>query len=269
MTEPPQAENAPSDGDLAAALQRLLRAVEIAGKAVLPNSNDDLLQSIVNAAARIFGAKAAGLMLVDESDQTLTFRVEFGNAEQNLVGVKIPLDKGIAGYVVMTGQAIAVSNVRQDARFNLDFAESTGYVPDSILAAPLLLGDRVIGVLEVLDKIKAASFGLQDMELMGLFAEQAALAIRQSQQLDMIGDALVRGLRQLAAGEGLPDSGAFIQTVEAARRNTAETEDLLALAGLFNDLSGLGSAERLAAMKVLATFAELSRAKAKARGRFF
>lgn len=268
MSEPTQTENSPPEGTLDEELHRLLQAVELAGKAILPNSNDELLQSIVNAAARIFGAKAAALLLVDEDEESLIFRVEFGNKEQNLVGVKIPLDKGIAGYVVMTGQAIAVSNVQQDARFNLDFARSTGYVPDSILAAPLLLGDRVIGVLEVLDKIKASSFGMQDMELMGLFAEQAALAIRQSQQLDRIGDAVTRGLRRLAEGEGLPDSGPFIQTLETARRSSAETEDLFALAGLFNHISQLGSAERLAAMKVLATFAEYSRAKSKTRGRF-
>ncbi len=60
--------------------------------------------------------------------------------------------------------------------------------------------------MEVLDKIDAASFGMQDMEIMGLFAQQAALAIEQSQQMEEIGDALLHGLKQLAAAEGLPDS---------------------------------------------------------------
>jgi len=267
--EPTTPENTPSDGQLSDELQRLVQAVELAGKAILPASNDELLQSIVTAAVRIFGAKAAGLLLVDEGEQSLVFRVEVGNQQKDLIGMRIPLDKGIAGYVVMTGQAIAVSNVQQDKRFNLDFAKSTGYVPDSILAAPLLLGDRVIGVLEVLDKIKAASFGMQDMELMGLFAQQAALAIRQSQQLEQIGAAVRRGLGDLASGAGLPDSGPFIAALEASRSATESSEDLYALAGLFNDLSQLGAAERRAALKVLATFADYSRAKTKARGRFF
>ena len=264
-------ESTPPNKDLAEELQRLVHAVELAGKAILPSSNDELLQSIVSAAARIFGAKAAGLLLVDEEDHALVFRVEVGNEQKDLIGKKIPLDKGIAGYVVMTGQAIAVSNVQQDKRFNVDFAKSTGYVPDSILAAPLLLGEQVIGVLEVLDKIKAASFGMQDMELMGLFAQQAALAIRQSQQLEQISDAVQRGLRNLATGEGLPDSGPFIQALDASRAATEATDDLYALAGLFNDLGQLGAAERRAALKVLAAFADYSRSKtrSKPKGRFF
>lgn len=258
-----------SESVLATELQSLVRAVELAGRAVLPSSNDELLLSIVTAAVRIFGAKAAGLLLVNEDDQTLVFRVEVGNQQKALVGTRIPLNKGIAGYVAMTGQAIAVSNVQQDKRFNIDFAKSTGYVPDSILAAPLLLGDQVIGVLEVLDKIEASSFGMQDMELMGLFAQQAALAIRQSQQLDFIGDALVQGLEQLAAGAGLPDSGPLVTALEDTRAANDETDDLFAIAGLFHDLSLLGSAERRAALKVLTAFADYSRAKGKQRHRLF
>lgn len=246
-------------------LQQLVRAIELGGKAILPKSDDELLLSIVAAAVRIFGASAASILLVDEADQSLVFRVEVGNKQPDLVGRRIPLDRGIAGYVAMTGQAISVSNVMQDARFNADFAKSTGYVPDSILAAPLLLGDRVIGVLEVLDKIKASSFGLHDMELMGIFAQQAALGIRQSQQLDMIGDALRRGLIQLAAGEGLPDSEALVGALEGSRRSTPEMEDLLSLAGLFNDLSRLGTAERRAALKILAALAEYSRGRTRSR----
>jgi GAF domain-containing protein len=255
-----------SEDPLSDQLHRLVRAIELGSKAVLPTSDDALLKSIVSAAARIFGAGAAAILLVDEGQGCLVFRVEVGNKEADLVGTRIPLDKGIAGYVAMTGQAIAVSNVQQDKRFNLDFAKTTGYIPKSILAAPLLLDDHVIGVLEVLDKIESASFGMVDMELMGLFAHQAALAIRQSQQLDTIGDALERGLLALARGEGLPDSTALAEALDSGRHGP-ETEDLLALAGLFNDLSHLGPAERRAALKILAALAEYGRGK-RARGRF-
>lgn len=266
--EPMNQDAPPAAEPLADQLAQLVRVIELSGKTILSSSNDELLQSIVSTAARIFGAGAAGLLLVDEDDGTLVFRVEVGNKRPDLVGMRIPLDKGIAGYVVMTGQAIAVSNVQQDQRFNAEFARSTGYVPDSILAAPLLLGDRVIGVLEVLDKIEGASFGLHDMELMGIFAHQAALAIRQSQQLEKIGDALQRGLHRLAADEGLPDSAALIAALETATRHTPETDDLLALAGLFNDLGQLGAAERRAGLKILAALAEVGRSRAKSRSRF-
>ncbi len=106
--------------------------------------------------ARIFGAGAASILLVNEADQTLEFVIATGETQKAVVGLTMPLDKGIAGYVAMTGQPIAVSKVQQDARFHAEVAIRTGYMPDSILAAPLLSGDRVIGVMEVLDKIRRA-----------------------------------------------------------------------------------------------------------------
>ena len=258
----------PADEPLAEQLQRLIHAIELGGKAVLPVSNNELLQSIVDAAARIFGAGAAAILLVDEAAQALVFRVEFGNKQPDLIGRRVPINKGIAGYVVMTGQAIAVSNVQQDPRFNADFARSTGYVPDSILAAPLLLGERVIGVLEVLDKIAATSFGMQDMELMGLFAQQAALAIRESQQLEMIERTIRRGLRHIAAEEGLPESSALLAALADGGGDGTEPDDLLPLAAAFNDIGRLGPAERRAAVKILAALAEVGRARPKPRSRF-
>ena len=250
---------------LADQLQQLVRAIELSARSILPRSDDELLQSIVYTSVRIFGASAASILLVDETDQTLVFRVEVGNKQPDLVGRRIPLDRGIAGYVAMTGQPIAVSNVAQDKRFNVEFAQSTGYIPDSILATPLILEDRVIGVLEVLDKIAASSFGLHDMELMGIFAHQAALAIRQAQQLEMIDQALRRGLTQLAAGEGLPDSRALSDALEGSRRSTPEMEDLFTLAGLFNDLGRLGAAERRAGLKIMSALAEYGRSRGRPR----
>jgi GAF domain-containing protein len=250
-----------TDGQLAEELVRLVQAIAAGSRAVLPASNDALLESIASAAARIFGAEAATIFLVDEDQESLVFRVTAGPNPHEVKGLKISIDKGIAGYVAMTGQSIAVSNTEQDARFYASFAKSTGYVPKSILATPLHSGERVIGVMEILDKIDASSFGLQDMEMMGLFAQQASLAIEQSRQLDHVGEALIAGLQQLAAGEGLPDSGPLMQALEEARRPSAEMDDLLALAGLFHDLSKLGSQERLAAIKILLAMAELGQSK--------
>ena len=249
------------DSRLAQQLQRLLEAIEASGRAILPSSNRDLLQSIVDAAARIFGAAAASIALVDEKQQALEFKVSYGVGNEDVVGMRIPLDKGIAGYVAMTGQPIAISNVQQDARFNQDFARSTGYVPRSILATPLLWGDHVIGVMEVLDKINAPSFGLQDMELLGMFAQQAAIAIFQSQQYDAINAAVVRGLKQLAAGDLTANSAELLGALETDAGDEARTRDLLALADLLNSIGQLGEAERRACLQILSAFGDYARAK--------
>jgi len=194
----------------------------------------------------------------------LEFKVAYGASNRDLVGLKFPLDKGIAGYVVMTGQPLSISNVRQDARFNQDFAKSTGYVPSSILAMPLLSGERVIGVMEVLDKINAASFGIQDMELLGMFAHQAAIAIDQSQRMDRIQDALVLGLKRLVADEPTSESAELLSSLDSIG-DLKDGEDLLALADLFNEISALGEAERKACMHVLNIFAEYQRSLRRSR----
>ena len=249
------------DGRLAQQLQRLLQAIEASGRAILPSSNRDLLQSIVDAAARIFGAAAASIALVDEKQQALEFKVAYGVGNEDVVGMRISLDSGIAGYVVMTGQPIAISNVQQDARFNREFAKSTGYVPRSILATPLLWGDRVIGVMEVLDKINAPSFGMQDMELLGLFAHQAAIAIFQSQQIERISEALVRGLKQLATADPAAASADLISALEDSAPDDARARDVLALADVFNAVSELGEAERKICLQILTTFGDYVRSK--------
>lgn len=257
-------ETGEKEKGLADQLKQLLSSLETGGRAVLPRSNDALLKSIVEAAARIFNAAAASILLVNEQEQVLVFKVAYGAANRDLVGMKFPLNQGIAGYVVMTGQPLTVSNVRTDPRFNQDFARSTGYVPNSILAAPLLAGDRVIGVMEVLDKINAASFGMQDMELLAMFARQAAIAIDQSQRMEIVDGALAEGLKRLIEPESAAQNEALLKALEQAG-SSPTSADLLALADLFNDISALGEPERKACIQILKTFAEYQRASRRAR----
>jgi GAF domain-containing protein len=243
--------------DIAEGLRRLLLAIEASGRAILPSSNTELLQSIVDSAARLFGAAAASISLVNEVDKVLEFKVAYGAGQEDIVGRRIPIDKGIAGYVAMTGQPIAISNVQQDARFNQDFAQSTGYVPSSILATPLISGDRVIGVMEVLDKIAAPSFGMQDMELLGEFAHQAAIAINQSQRYDFLEEALVSGLKKLVAEQ--PDSR--LETITQTITDASEGEqtlkrDLMEMADLLNDICAMGETERKMCLRILSAFGD-------------
>ncbi len=251
---------------LARQLKRLLLSIEASGQSVLSGSNDALLNSIVEAAAQIFGAGAASILLVNEEEQVLEFRVACGPVGQQLVGTKYPLDKGIAGYVVMTGQPIATSHVNQDARFDREFAQSTGYVPESILATPLLSGDRIIGVMEVLDKIDASSFGMQDMELLGLFAKQAALAIDQAQQVRKIEQTLILGLKRLASADPSQDSSEIVAVLEEGLQERDSMPDLLQLARLFGDISELGASERRACLQVLNVFADYRRSSRRRLG---
>lgn len=241
-------------------LQDLVQVMEVAGRATLPVSNDSLLRSIVEAAARIFQSAAASILLLNEAEGVLEFKVATGAANQDLVGMRFPLDHGIAGYVAMTGQPIAISDVEQDARFNRDFAQSTGYVPRSILAMPLTSGDRVLGVMEVLDKIDAPSFGIQDMDLLAIFAGQAAMAIEMSQGLENLDKTFASSLKMLVQSEEGGRSGDLADILENASKSSPRN-DLLEVAALLNKLSRLGEAERKIGLKVLTALSEYSQTR--------
>ncbi len=136
-----------------------------------------LLQSIVDATVRLFDAEAASIALFEQDPDRLEFRVAAGERGAGAVGLTVPPSQGIAGFVYSTGQALALSDVANDPRFNRDAAEQTGYVPRSIAAAPLVDEHGTVGVLQVLDKRGSPTFSLQDMELLGVFAGQATVAI--------------------------------------------------------------------------------------------
>ena len=171
-----------------------LRSAVAAGALGSEASHRELLVSIVEVARAIFGAKASSIFLHDEATDELVFEAVAGEGGEGLVGRRFPSSTGIAGWVLVTRQPLVVDDVSADPRFATEAAESTGYVPRGIMAVPLLHGERAIGVLEVLDRPSDSQFTLAEMDLLGLFAHQAALA------LDLLRGA--RAAQAALAGEG-------------------------------------------------------------------
>ena len=120
-----------------------LRAAVAAGALAAREAHRPLLQSIVEVARAIFGARAASIMLLDAATRELVFEAVTGEGEDVLVGRRIPPGTGIAGWVAESGQSLVVEDVAADPRFALDQAQRTGYVPKGLMAAPLLREDRV------------------------------------------------------------------------------------------------------------------------------
>jgi GAF domain-containing protein len=155
---------------------RLLAAVAAAVVGV-ESAYAELLRSVVEVARAIFGARASSIFLLDERTDELVFEAIAGEGADTLVGRRFPSSTGLAGWVLVTRQPIVIEDVSEDARFARDFAETTGYVPRGLMAAPLLHGDRAVGVLEVLDRPQRSAFSLQEIDLLALFANQAAIAL--------------------------------------------------------------------------------------------
>ncbi len=136
-----------------------------------------LLHSVVEVARAIFRAKASSIFLLDEQADELVFEAVAGEGADTLIGKRFPSSTGIAGWVLVTGQPLVIEDVGADPRFGREAAESTGYVPKGLMAVPLLHEERSLGVLEVLDRPADSRFTLAEMELLTLFANQAAIAL--------------------------------------------------------------------------------------------
>jgi GAF domain-containing protein len=91
--------------------------------------------------------------------------------------MRIPSDKGIAGWVLLTGQPIMIDDLSRDPRFNREAAERTGYVPTALMGVPLVYAEHSLGVLQVLDRSPERSFPLSEIDLLIRFAHQAAIGL--------------------------------------------------------------------------------------------
>jgi GAF domain-containing protein len=154
-----------------------LRAAVAAGALGSEENYRELLQSIVEVARAIFGAKASSVFLHDEESDELVFEAVAGEGADDLVGRRFPSSTGVAGWVLVTRQPLVIEEIQQDPRWSREVAESTGFVPKGLMAVPLLHEDDALGVLEVLDRPQKAAFSLAEMDLLGLFANEAAIAL--------------------------------------------------------------------------------------------
>lgn len=235
-------------------LRELLQLSDVVRATVGEAPYRALLSGIIEAAKRLFEAGAASIALLDHETGELVFAAA---AETALVGMRFPAHQGIAGWVMMTGEPIAVSDVRRDPRFAKDFATSTGYVPKSIMAVPLFVGEEVEGVLSVLDKSSAASFGLDDIELLGLFARPAAIAVEQARMVGSVGRMLVEELRRLAEERG---EGDLIRVAETALSEGSQSSSrTIELARLVRSLSQRGDRGSDLALEILTAVARFDR----------
>jgi GAF domain-containing protein len=238
-------------------LRELARTAADLGPALVPAGHQELLRSITAAAKDIFEAAACSLALLDDAQEELIFYVATGAGADDVVGMKVPVGRGIAGWVVVSGQPIEIADVARDPRFARDVAESTGYVPRSILAMPLETERAMLGVIEVLDRRSKGGSGARDMELLGLFARQAALAIENSRVFSELGHALFDAVGWVADGD-LGDA-----LLRAAQEGSGPSPELAELAAHFNLLSRMGPDERLAATRLLGELVSYMKARSK------
>ena len=172
-------------GNVEEMLKEMLTLVAVTSNLAVEFEEKDLVSSILDVALKVTNTDAGSIFMVDEEKEELYFSVVKGGKADKLKGYRLPMGKGIAGYVAQSGQPLCVSNVQESDFFDPAISNAIEYETRSILAVPMIISDRVIGVLEVLNK-EGDRFSKNDIEFLLTLSEQAGKAIAGNRLSTMI-----------------------------------------------------------------------------------
>ncbi len=224
------------------------RLIDIARDLASTLDLDILLSRIVHAAAEISGAEAASILLYDDVSQQLYFQVSTNMDDATRRGIIVPLEGSIAGWIVKNRETVRVLNAHEDPRFFSNVEDTTGLSTQSLLGIPLVTKNKIVGVLEALNKHKG-KFTDSDESMLLVLGAQAAVAIENArlfQQSDLISE-FVHELRTPLASLSTATYLLLRPEMSQEQRNQIvnnihnETIRLNALASSFLDLARLES----------------------------
>jgi GAF domain-containing protein len=140
-----------------------------------------LLDDLLASALAVAGAEDGSLLLVDEEKDQLAFAVVHGRMRQQLTGYRIPRSQGIAGWVAENRKPVVVRDVRADPRFSPAVDEDFQFRTRSMVCVPLIEGERVLGVIEAINKTSNREFTDTDLDLLTVTAQLASVAIARAE----------------------------------------------------------------------------------------
>lgn len=142
---------------------------------------EELMNLVMEKAQTVMNAEASSVMLLNEETGMLECKIALGSVQEKVKDtIQLEVGQGIAGWVAQHGEAIIVPDVDNDTRFYSNIDNSTGFKTHSILAAPLKVKDRVIGVAEVINRRDSQPFTENDLAIFTTFCRQVALAIENA-----------------------------------------------------------------------------------------
>ncbi|MCS7010526.1 MAG: GAF domain-containing protein, partial [Anaerolineales bacterium] len=229
-------------------LARYKRLTDIARDLASTLDLDNLLVRIICAATEITDAEAASILLYDDVARQLNFQVATNLDLQTMRGLVVPLEGSIAGWIVLNRRPARIANAHDDPRFFKQVENVTRFATVSLLGVPLITKDKVVGVLEAINK-RGGEFTQSDEDLLLVLGAQAAVAIENArlfQQSDLIAE-FVHELRTPLASISASTYLLLRPEISEQQRQQivkgihAETLRLNTLASSFLDLARLES----------------------------
>jgi len=159
---------------------------------------EPLLQNILESAVSILNCEAGSLFLVDEQTGELVFKVTVGPVAANLVGQRLPPGTGIVGRAVQAREPLIENEPQKSNTRFAGIDKQTGFVSRSLMAVPLQVKDRIIGVVEVINRRDGLPFVEDDQSLLSAFAGQAAVAIENTRLFMLTDQELAARVEELS-----------------------------------------------------------------------
>jgi len=166
-----------------AKIQRFNTLLTVSKEITQLDNLHSLLDKIMSSAKKVMRADASSLFLIDDKTNEMYIESAQGDVGEIISQIRMPIGKGIAGWVAQKGVSQLVPDAYQDARFNPDYDRKTGYRTKSVVCVPLEFKSKTTGVIQIINALDKESFDEEDMAYLTALAGQAAVAIENSRLL--------------------------------------------------------------------------------------
>jgi signal transduction protein with GAF and PtsI domain len=230
-------------------IRATIETVDLSNALTQPLNNS--IRDLLKLSAAAMKTDEASVIVRDEGE--LKFMIVIGKVADQLMGMKFPSDKGIAGFVFSSGQPMAVADVGLEASFYKEVDQKTGYTTETLLATPLRFGGEVIGVLEFVNRAGGppyAPFTAEEMDKAALYAEAIASLVDAYESTSLTE---IIGEQMLKAADTPQKKTDFIEVRDWVRalRTSAEHKDMIDIAVLLREIATRGETERRLCREIL------------------
>jgi len=151
-----------------------------------------LLTKIIESATRLTEGEASSLILVNPENNKLYFEIALGSKGKDVKKFSLKMGEGIAGWVAQNNKSLIVNDVESDKRFFADISKKIGFPTSSILAVPMRVKNRCVGVIEIINKKGNRNFTDEDLWWLEVFSNQAAIAIQNARYYQKVREEILQ-----------------------------------------------------------------------------
>jgi len=191
---------------------------------------EDVLNNAMQWAEEFINAEASSIYELDVEKKELFIRIARGEKKDAIKRIRLKVGEGIAGSVVQTGKPIAIHDVSKEKKFSDKFDKISGFKTRSLISVPLVIRDKTIGAIQVLNKKDDVPFSQADLELLTAMAQQIAVAMenarlynRLEKRFELTTQELKIAQEKLIRSERLAAIGHLVQGVAHEIRNPVMT----------------------------------------------